>query len=86
MDQVKQHNWFCSNGFQDNYEDPPNFDDLQPIKNAELVDPDVLASINQLGSFSNEGIIEKLAEEEGNIEKMLYYLLLERKLVRPAIE
>ncbi|CAB4001392.1 serine threonine- kinase BRSK2-like, partial [Paramuricea clavata] len=49
------------------------------------IDPDVLASMNSLGCFHDKGrLIEKLLREENNMEKVMYYLLLERKERRPS--
>ncbi|XP_028407211.1 serine/threonine-protein kinase BRSK2-like [Dendronephthya gigantea] len=57
----------------------------EAISGRDNIDPDVLASINSLGCFHDkEKLVEKLLKEEDNMEKVIYYLLLERKERRPS--
>ncbi|KNC81286.1 hypothetical protein SARC_06376 [Sphaeroforma arctica JP610] len=53
----------------------------------QALDPDVLTTLMNLGCFNDEHTLrEKLSQTESNIEKMVYYLLLERKFLRPAVQ
>ncbi|XP_076313288.1 serine/threonine-protein kinase BRSK2-like isoform X7 [Tachypleus tridentatus] len=56
----------------------PSFDDL---------DPDVLASMTSLGCFKDkEKLLQELLSESHNTEKVIYFLLLDRKRRKPAYE
>ncbi|KAJ8956294.1 hypothetical protein NQ318_015030, partial [Aromia moschata] len=56
-------------------------------KTNEAVDPDVLQAICSLGCFKEkEKLIQHLLSPSHNTEKVIYFLLLERKRRRPACE
>uniref|UniRef100_A0A914WY90 non-specific serine/threonine protein kinase n=1 Tax=Plectus sambesii TaxID=2011161 RepID=A0A914WY90_9BILA len=57
------------------------------IPSEENIDPDVFKHMNSLGCFKDkEKLIRELLSERHNTEKMVYFLLLDRKRRRPAQE
>ncbi|KAK0167128.1 hypothetical protein PV327_004565 [Microctonus hyperodae] len=57
------------------------------IPSVDLIDPDVLQAIASLGCFKErEKLIQELLSPNHNTEKVIYFLLLERKRRRPACE
>uniref|UniRef100_S4RKV3 non-specific serine/threonine protein kinase n=1 Tax=Petromyzon marinus TaxID=7757 RepID=S4RKV3_PETMA len=60
---------------------------MHPIQGVEDIDPDVLESMNSLGCFQDKSkLIQDLLSEEENQEKMVYFLLLDRKERYPSQE
>lgn len=57
------------------------------IPTADDLDSDVLASMSSLGCFKDKNkLIANLLSTEHNEEKVIYFLLLNRKLRKPALE
>lgn len=57
------------------------------IPSVEHMDPDVLASMTSLGCFKDrERLDRELLSPTHNMEKVIYFLLLDRKRRRPACE
>ncbi|XP_034187009.1 BRSK family serine/threonine-protein kinase sugar-free frosting isoform X3 [Osmia lignaria lignaria] len=57
------------------------------IPSVDAIDPDVLQAIASLGCFKErEKLIQELLSPNHNTEKVIYFLLLERKRRRPACE
>lgn len=57
------------------------------IPSEENIDPDVFRHMNNLGCFKDkERLIRELLSTKHNTEKMVYFLLLDRKRRRPAQE
>ncbi|XP_031778102.1 serine/threonine-protein kinase BRSK2 isoform X2 [Nasonia vitripennis] len=57
------------------------------IPSEDAIDPDVLQAIASLGCFKErEKLIKELLSPNHNTEKVIYFLLLERKRKRPACE
>ncbi|KAK2144398.1 hypothetical protein LSH36_761g01013 [Paralvinella palmiformis] len=57
------------------------------IPSADDVDPDVLATMNSLQCFKDkERLISELLTPKHNTEKVIYFLLLDRKLRNPSCE
>ncbi|XP_058808558.1 serine/threonine-protein kinase BRSK2 isoform X1 [Phymastichus coffea] len=57
------------------------------IPSEDAIDPDVLQAIASLGCFKErEKLIKELLSLNHNTEKVIYFLLLERKRKRPACE
>lgn len=57
------------------------------IPNEESIDPDVFRHMNSLGCFKDkQKLIDELLSTRHNTEKMVYFLLLDRKRRRPAQE
>ncbi|XP_078669713.1 serine/threonine-protein kinase BRSK2-like isoform X3 [Branchiostoma floridae x Branchiostoma belcheri] len=65
----------------------PSVEQLRPIPSMEDIDPDVLASMNSLGCWKDKNkLIRDLLSEEKNTEKIVYFLLLDRKERKPSYE
>ncbi|XP_063985696.1 serine/threonine-protein kinase BRSK2 isoform X1 [Diachasmimorpha longicaudata] len=57
------------------------------LPSVEAIDPDVLQAIASLGCFKErDKLIQELLSPNHNTEKVIYFLLLERKRRRPACE
>ncbi|XP_011495632.1 PREDICTED: serine/threonine-protein kinase BRSK2 [Ceratosolen solmsi marchali] len=57
------------------------------IPSEDAIDPDVLQAIASLGCFKEQDkLIKELLSPNHNTEKVIYFLLLERKRKRPACE
>ncbi|XP_021926347.1 serine/threonine-protein kinase BRSK2 isoform X3 [Zootermopsis nevadensis] len=57
------------------------------IPSIDAMDPDVLQAISSLGCFKDrDKLIQELLSPNHNTEKVIYFLLLERKRRRPAFE
>jgi len=57
------------------------------IPSVEDLDSDVLSNMSSLGCFKDKGrLISNLLSSEHNEEKVIYFLLLNRKLRKPAVE
>lgn len=57
------------------------------IPSPDLIDPDVLSSMTSLGCFKDkERLTRELLNPSHNMEKVIYFLLLDRKRRRPAFE
>jgi len=57
------------------------------IPSEESIDPDVFRHMNNLGCFKDkERLVRELLSPKHNTEKMVYFLLLDRKRRRPAQE
>lgn len=51
------------------------------------IDPDVLSNMTSLGCFKNrDRLVKELLNRHHNNEKVIYFLLLDRKIRRPAVE
>ncbi|GIX81921.1 hypothetical protein CDAR_558971 [Caerostris darwini] len=57
------------------------------IPSSDDIDPDVLSSMTSLGCFKDkEKLVEELLKSEHNTEKVIYFLLLDRKRRKPCYE
>lgn len=57
------------------------------IPSSDAIDPDVLSSMTSLGCFKDkEKLIEELLKTDHNTEKVIYFLLLDRKRRKPCYE
>ncbi|XP_071038946.1 serine/threonine-protein kinase BRSK2 isoform X2 [Parasteatoda tepidariorum] len=57
------------------------------IPSSDDIDPDVLSSMTSLGCFKDkEKLIEELLKADHNTEKVIYFLLLDRKKRKPSYE
>lgn len=88
LEQVKRHPFLTS--FKDELGPEPHVVDIvktEVIPNKDEVDPDVLNSMSSLGCFKNrERLIRNLLKKEKTIEKVIYFMLLERKERSPTHE
>ncbi|XP_078453140.1 serine/threonine-protein kinase BRSK2-like isoform X2 [Lampetra planeri] len=89
LEQVQKHSWYLVGAKNEpEPEQPvPRKVTLHPIQGVEDIDPDVLESMNSLGCFQDKSkLIQDLLSEEENQEKMVYFLLLDRKERYPSQE
>lgn len=88
MEDVKKHPFLTS--FKDELAPVPHVVDVvktEAIPSKDEVDPDVLNSMSSLGCFKNrEKLLRNLLKEEKTIEKVIYFMLLERKERSPTHE
>ncbi|KAG8148082.1 hypothetical protein E2320_000089, partial [Naja naja] len=60
---------------------------IHQIQSVSELDPDVLDSMHSLGCFRDKNKLKQELQNEGeNQEKMIYYLLLDRKERYPSCE
>ncbi|XP_078348803.1 serine/threonine-protein kinase BRSK2-like [Oculina patagonica] len=88
MEEVKKHSFL--NSFKEELPVEPHVVDIvktEVIPGKEEVDPDVLHSMSSLGCFKNrEKLLRNLLKQEKTIEKVIYFMLLERKERSPTHE
>lgn len=88
MEAVKKHPFLTS--FKDELAPVPHVADVvktEVIPSKDEVDPDVLKSMSSLGCFKNrEKLLRNLLKQEKTIEKVIYFMLLERKERSPSHE
>ncbi|XP_068717478.1 serine/threonine-protein kinase BRSK2-like [Montipora capricornis] len=88
MEEVKRHPFLTS--FKDELAPEPHVVDIvktEVIPSRDEIDPDVLHSMSSLGCFKNrEKLIRNLLKQEKTIEKVIYFMLLERKERSPTNE
>ncbi|KAJ7391065.1 Serine/threonine-protein kinase brsk1 [Desmophyllum pertusum] len=88
MEEVKTHSFL--NSFKDELPSEPHVVDIVkteviPVK--DEIDPDVLHSMSSLGCFKNrEKLLRNLLKQEKTIEKVIYFMLLDRKERSPSHE
>lgn len=88
MEEVKRHPFLTS--FKNELAPEPHVVDIvktEVIPSRDEIDPDVLHSMSSLGCFKNrERLIRNLLKQEKTIEKVIYFMLLERKERSPTRE
>ncbi|CAB1339678.1 unnamed protein product, partial [Coregonus sp. 'balchen'] len=73
LEQIQKHNWYMKVAIR--------------TLSTEEIDPDVLESMHSLGCFRDKGKLTKdLLSDDDNQEKMIYFLLLDRKERYPSQE
>ncbi|KAG5886298.1 hypothetical protein JTB14_001516 [Gonioctena quinquepunctata] len=86
---INKHPWVTAGGKGELELELPMMEVVQThvLPSIESVDPDVLQAICSLGCFKEkERLIQHLLSPSHNTEKVIYFLLLERKRRRPACE
>nr|CAH7712323.1 unnamed protein product [Callosobruchus chinensis] len=86
---INKHPWVTAGGKGELELELPMMEVVQThvLPSVEAVDPDVLQAICSLGCFKEkEKLIQHLLSPSHNTEKVIYFLLLERKRRRPACE
>ncbi|ENN81423.1 hypothetical protein D910_12733 [Dendroctonus ponderosae] len=86
---INKHPWVTAGGKGELELEQPMMEVVQThvLPSIEAVDPDVLQAICSLGCFKEkEKLIQHLLSPSHNTEKVIYFLLLERKRRRPAFE
>ncbi|XP_059204113.1 serine/threonine-protein kinase BRSK2-like isoform X2 [Centropristis striata] len=88
LEQIQKHNWYLAGKNEPEPEQPvPRKVAIRTLAAAEEIDPDVLESMHSLGCFRDkEKLTKDLLSEEENQEKMIYFLLLDRKERYPSHE
>ncbi|XP_078018200.1 serine/threonine-protein kinase BRSK2-like isoform X6 [Epinephelus lanceolatus] len=88
LEQIQKHTWYLAGKNEPEPEQPvPRKVAIRTLAAAEEIDPDVLESMHSLGCFRDKDKLTKdLLSEEENQEKMIYFLLLDRKERYPSHE
>ncbi|XP_077942185.1 serine/threonine-protein kinase BRSK2-like isoform X7 [Gasterosteus aculeatus] len=88
LEQIQKHTWYLAGKNEPEPEQPvPRKVAIRSLAAAEEIDPDVLESMHSLGCFRDKEKLSKdLLSEEENQEKMIYFLLLDRKERYPSQE
>ncbi|XP_041093673.1 serine/threonine-protein kinase BRSK2 [Polyodon spathula] len=88
LEDIQKHSWYLGGRNEPAPEQPPLRRMTVPrIASLTELDPDVLDSMYSLGCFRDRGKLTRdLQSEEDNQEKMIYYLLLDRKERYPSCE
>ncbi|XP_059218639.1 serine/threonine-protein kinase BRSK1 isoform X3 [Stomoxys calcitrans] len=87
--EINRHPWVTAGGKGELELELPMMEVVQThvIPSASAVDPDVLNAICSLGCFKEKDkLIQELLSSTHNTEKVIYFLLLDRKRRRPALE
>ncbi|XP_033933426.1 serine/threonine-protein kinase BRSK2-like isoform X4 [Pseudochaenichthys georgianus] len=88
LEQIQKHTWYLAGKNEPEPEQPvPRKVAIRSLAAAEEIDPDVLESMHSLGCFRDkEKLLKDMLSEEENQEKMIYFLLLDRKERYPSQE
>ncbi|XP_067408161.1 serine/threonine-protein kinase BRSK1 isoform X3 [Emydura macquarii macquarii] len=88
LEQIQKHPWFLGGKNEPEPEQPvPRKVSIRRIQSVSELDPDVLESMHSLGCFRDKAQLQHELQTEGeNQEKMIYYLLLDRKERYPSCE
>ncbi|XP_048463278.1 LOW QUALITY PROTEIN: serine/threonine-protein kinase BRSK2-like [Rhincodon typus] len=88
LDQIQKHSWYIGGKNEPEPEQPvPRKVQIRSLPSLEDIDPDVLDSMHSLGCFRDKNkLMQDLVSEEENQEKMIYFLLLDRKERYPSHE
>uniref|UniRef100_A0A8C9SPH3 BR serine/threonine kinase 2 n=1 Tax=Scleropages formosus TaxID=113540 RepID=A0A8C9SPH3_SCLFO len=88
LEQIQKHTWYIGGKNEPEPEQPiPRKVAIRTLPSAEDIDPDVLDSMHSLGCFRDKNkLMKDLLSEDDNQEKMIYFLLLDRKERYPSQE
>ncbi|GCB65069.1 hypothetical protein scyTo_0011830, partial [Scyliorhinus torazame] len=88
LDQIQKHSWYIGGKNEPEPEQPvPRKVQIRSLPSLEDIDPDVLDSMHSLGCFRDKNkLMQDLVSDEENQEKMIYFLLLDRKERYPSHE
>lgn len=88
LEAIQKHAWYQSGRYEPCPEQPPpRRVCVKRVVSVSDLDPDVLESMYSLGCFRDQAKLKQdLTSEEENQEKMIYYLLLDRKERYPSYE
>uniref|UniRef100_A0A6Q2YG30 Protein kinase domain-containing protein n=1 Tax=Esox lucius TaxID=8010 RepID=A0A6Q2YG30_ESOLU len=87
LEQIQKHNWYIAGKNEPEPEQPVPRKVAIRTLSTEDIDPDVLESMHSLGCFRDKGKLTKdLLSDDDNQEKMIYFLLLDRKERYPSQE
>ncbi|XP_077085512.1 serine/threonine-protein kinase BRSK2 isoform X11 [Siphateles boraxobius] len=88
LEQIQKHTWYIGGKNEPEPEQPvPRKVAIRMLPSTEDIDPDVLESMHSLGCFRDKNkLMKDLLTDEDNQEKMIYFLLLDRKERYPSHE
>ncbi|KAJ8271428.1 hypothetical protein COCON_G00102870 [Conger conger] len=88
LEQIQKHVWYIGGKNEPEPEQPiPRKVAIRTLPSAEDIDPDVLESMHSLGCFRDKNkLMKDLLLDDDNQEKMIYFLLLDRKERYPSHE
>ncbi|CAL8260549.1 unnamed protein product [Merluccius merluccius] len=88
LEKIQKHTWYIGGKNEPEPEQPvPRKVTIRNLPSADDVDPDVLDSMHSLGCFRDKNkLLKDLLSDEDNQEKMIYFLLLDRKERYPSQE
>ncbi|XP_044064511.1 serine/threonine-protein kinase BRSK2-like isoform X4 [Siniperca chuatsi] len=87
LEQIQKHTWYLAGKNEPEPEQPVPRKVAIRMLATEEIDPDVLESMHSLGCFRDKDKLTKdLLSEDDNQEKMIYFLLLDRKERYPSHE
>lgn len=89
LSEINRHPWVTAGGKGELELELPMMEVVQThiLPSVDAMDPDVLQAISSLGCFKQrDKLIQDLLSPSHNTEKVIYFLLLERKRRRPAYE
>ncbi|XP_033940239.1 serine/threonine-protein kinase BRSK2 isoform X1 [Pseudochaenichthys georgianus] len=88
LEQIQKHTWYIAGKNEPEPEQPvPRKVTIRSLPSADDIDPDVLDSMHSLGCFRDKNkLLKDLLSDEDNQEKMIYFLLLDRKERYPSQE
>ncbi|XP_046714823.1 serine/threonine-protein kinase BRSK2 isoform X2 [Silurus meridionalis] len=88
LEQIQKHTWYIGGKNEPEPEQPaPRKVAIRSLPSADDIDPDVLESMHSLGCFRDKNkLMKDLLSDDDNQEKMIYFLLLDRKERYPSQE
>uniref|UniRef100_A0A8C6TN94 BR serine/threonine kinase 2 n=1 Tax=Neogobius melanostomus TaxID=47308 RepID=A0A8C6TN94_9GOBI len=88
LEQIQKHTWYIGGKNEPEPEQPvPRKVTIRSLPSADDIDPDVLDSMHSLGCFRDKNkLLKDLLSDNDNQEKMIYFLLLDRKERYPSQE
>ncbi|XP_026070749.1 serine/threonine-protein kinase BRSK2 isoform X6 [Carassius auratus] len=88
LEQIQKHTWYIGGKNEPEPEQPvPRKVAIRTLPSTEDIDPDVLESMHSLGCFRDKNkLMKDLLSDDDNQEKMIYFLLLDRKERYPCQE
>ncbi|XP_064602017.1 LOW QUALITY PROTEIN: serine/threonine-protein kinase BRSK2-like [Liolophura sinensis] len=89
LEEIHRHPWVIADVLVDVELELPVAEVVQTsiIPTVEDLDPDVLSTMNSLQCFKDKDkLVQELLNTKHNTEKVVYFLLLDRKLRNPSIE
>uniref|UniRef100_A0A8D0AI77 BR serine/threonine kinase 2 n=1 Tax=Sander lucioperca TaxID=283035 RepID=A0A8D0AI77_SANLU len=88
LEQIQKHIWYIGGKNEPEPEQPvPRKVTIRSLPSADDIDPDVLDSMHSLGCFRDKNkLLKDLLSDDDNQEKMIYFLLLDRKERYPSQE
>ncbi|XP_051545260.1 serine/threonine-protein kinase BRSK2-like isoform X3 [Myxocyprinus asiaticus] len=88
LELIQKHTWYIGGKNEPEPEQPvPRKVAIRCIPSADDIDPDVLESMHSLGCFRDKNkLMKDLLSDDENQEKMIYFLLLDRKERYPSHE